>query len=44
MSQASGVRFSARAEIISLRHGVQIGSEAHKASYPTGTGDKTATA
>jgi len=33
----TGVQFPARAGILSLRHRVQIGSEAHTASCPVGT-------
>jgi hypothetical protein len=34
----TGVRFPVGAGIISLRHRVQTGSEAHPASYPVGIG------
>jgi len=42
MGWATGFRFSAGTGILSPRHRVQTGSEAHPASYPMGTGGKAA--
>jgi hypothetical protein len=38
MGTMTGVRFPAVAGNSSLRHRIQIGSGAHKGSYPMGTG------